>query len=945
MPEKNINFGTVKTHKRRWPKIVGISLGGVIIFLAIVILLLPTIISSKIVKGNIENILKTNLNREVQIDDISMGWLSGFGIKNLSIKERDGLPGDTFVKVNRILCDIEFLPLIKKQIKIRNLIVDSPVIVFQRDEEGVFNYEDMGKPVEVIPQSETAEEHVPVVVEKPVEKMEYSPLFLPLLFDIELNASIINGEFVFVDHRLSEETIIRDLDTRLRIESLDKPIEFMCTFNIEAKEETDQTDISLNVLLAKDGKVNPLDVRGTLSVKTGFARMAADFDMARFRGEGGTGLDFLLNLDLKEFTKKLGGILGLPEGMQMEGVINSKVTAKGQLDKMIEVDGNTEVVELNISGGPLEHKPIREPKIRLLQNADIDMVDDKVTIHRISIESSSADMGLAGMVTDFRNARNLDLRFFLNCDITKLMSEIGGLLPEDTEVAGKMQSKIKIQGQENSIEIEGKTDLKDLLVKSGSLGPISEPEIQIVHNTGFNLQDNSLTIKKFSIYTSFAEIVSSGDLNGNKEIDLDVFLAASDINKLMHNLQGIVLFPQGLIVSGKVAGEVNAQGNIEKEIKLSGKTILYGINATGGPLKNARISNLDLKFIHTLDYDKAKDYVNIEQMDIVSEFLDMSSKGKIANLNNEKNIDYELSLNTDLDDLAVVFAEMLPANMSMGGKGMVGLGLKGKLSAKDNLYEGVNLNGNVSIDTVEYDSYKVTDLKSKLRLDDGLFTTKDFVFKLNEGRGKMSAKANLKDEKPALDFSLNLSDVRIDQKMDILAYAIPILSASNGQMSGILNMAITAQGKGLNWQDDLSKSLNAVGEINIKNGYIKGDKIISRILKKEEYKFDDITTPFRIDDEKVFADAIKVNSEDFDIGLSGWTSFDGQIEYTVDAEVLGKYIGGDVGKILGELGKGSKLPIVITGTIDNPKVAFKRPKPQDVDSFLQGIIGGLRVLE
>ncbi len=44
-------------------------------------------------------------------------------------------------------------------------------------------------------------------------------------------------------------------------------------------------------------------------------------------------------------------------------------------------------------------------------------------------------------------------------------------------------------------------------------------------------------------------------------------------------------------------------------------------------------------------------------------------------------------------------------------------------------------------------------------------------------------------------------------------------------------MQFKAKGNGLNWQDDLSKSLNGEGEIDIKDGYIKGGKVISKVLK------------------------------------------------------------------------------------------------------------------
>ncbi|MHC4183551.1 MAG: AsmA family protein, partial [Planctomycetota bacterium] len=576
----------MKNTKRKWPKIVGISVGSVIGLLALVILLLPTIISSNFAKNRIVNSLKTSLGRDVHIDDISMSWSSGFDIKNIHIKERDGLPGDTFVKTDRILCDIKVLPLLKKQIKIRNLVIDNPEIVLQRGKKGISKYEDKGKPVEVIPSPETMEEYAPEVVGKPAEKPEYTPLIiLPLLSDIRIKAKINNGKFTFIDHRLNEKTIIKNFDTTLNIESIDKPIELKSVFDIEAKDKTEHADISLHVSLAEDGKINPRNANGTFNLKTGFARMIGDFDMARFSGKGGTGFDFLMNVDLKEFTEKFSGILGLPEGMQMKGVINSKITAEGRLDEVIGIDGITEIANLNISGGPFKDKTIRESKIRLFQNADIDMVSNDVTIHKISVN------------------------------------------------------------------------------------------------------------------TSFIEVKSSGTLNRNRVIDLNTFLVVPNIKKLMDNFSGIVSLPQGLSVSGKIAGEINVNGSIDKEIKLSGKTILYGVTATGGPLKDTKISNLNLKLIHTLDYDKTEDSVNIEKMDIVSDFLDMSSKGKITSLSREQNIDYKLSLNMDLDNINTMFTEMLPVNTSMTGKGIVGLGLNGKLSTKDNFYEDVNLNGNVSIDT------------------------------------------------------------------------------------------------------------------------------------------------------------------------------------------------------------------------------------------------------
>ncbi|MBS1259318.1 MAG: hypothetical protein MAG551_02388 [Candidatus Scalindua arabica] len=948
MQEESKETGTVKTRKRKWLMIVGISIGSVICILAIILSLIPTIVSSNIVKNKIINNLEASLSREVNIDDINMSWSSGLDIKNIHIKESPDLPGDTFVKVNRILCDIDFLPLISKQIRIHDLIVDSPEIVLQKRKEGVPGDVDISKPVKPAPAPtpETVEKPVPEISGKPVEKPKYAPLVIPaFLFDTSIKAKISNGKFTFIDHQLQEETIIRDLNTTLNVDSLNRPIEFNSSFDIETKGEIEHADISLNVSLVKDGEINPESARGTLNMKTGFAQIAADFDMAKFMGEGGTGLDFSMNVDLEKLTNKLAGILGVPEGMQIEGVISSEIKAEGQLEKVIGIDGNTEITNLYISGGPLGDNPIRQPGIKLIQNVDIDISNDKATIHKISIKTTFAKLFLAGLATDLKDAKDLDLKIFLNLDTTKLMSEIGGLLPEDIEVAGNVQSNIKLKSRQSRLEVEGTTDLKNLSAKIGTVGPIKDPEIQVIHDVNYNLQNSNIEINTLSVKTSFAEIKSSGTLNKDREIELNMLLA-SDIGKLTQNFQSILSLPPRLIVSGKIAADINTSGSVEKELKLSGTTILHDINAAGGPLKNNRISNLDLKLTHTLDYRIAEDSVNIKQMDISSDFLEMKSKGGIANLSKEPNIDYELSLNMDLDKTTARFAGMFPSEINMTGNGIVDLGMNGKLSAKENenLYEQMDIHGSISVDNIKYDAYEIKDFKTKLLLDDGYFTTKDFAFIINEGPGTVSASANFNKEKPSLTFDMKLSDMLINQNMDLLAYIVPVLAAPDGKISGKLSMMFDAKGNGLNWQDDLSKSLNGQGEFNIKDGYIRGGKITSKILKtfgkKGEYKFDNISTRFVINDSKIFNDDISINGKDFNIGLSGWTAFDGRLEYSADAQAMGDLIGGDVKRILGSMSKDSKLPIVVTGTVNNPKLAFKWPKPQEIGNILQEILGG-----
>jgi hypothetical protein len=90
------------------------------------------------------------------------------------------------------------------------------------------------------------------------------------------------------------------------------------------------------------------------------------------------------------------------------------------------------------------------------------------------------------------------------------MSEVGGLLPENIEVAGNVQSSIKLKGRQSRLEVKGATDLKNLFAKMGTVGPIKEPEIQVLHDVVYNLQNSNLEINSLSAKTSFAERRYSG---------------------------------------------------------------------------------------------------------------------------------------------------------------------------------------------------------------------------------------------------------------------------------------------------------------------------------------------------------------------------------------------------------------------------------------------------
>ena len=74
-----------------------------------------------------------------------------------------------------------------------------------------------------------------------------------------------------------------------------------------------------------------------------------------------------------------------------------------------------------------------------------------------------------------------------------------GLLPGETEFAGRLQSNINLKGQQSIVKVNGKTNLKNLYAKTEVIGPVKEPEITINHNLVYDLQNSDLELRDLSM--------------------------------------------------------------------------------------------------------------------------------------------------------------------------------------------------------------------------------------------------------------------------------------------------------------------------------------------------------------------------------------------------------------------------------------------------------------
>ncbi len=122
-----------------------ITAGLLIAMFAGSILLLRSIALPQRYRGLIESRVRGVTDREVRIGRASLRFLGGFGVEfeDLVIKDKDGK--SDFIRAGGLILQMKLLPLLRRQLKWKSLIIEKPSVHLRRSREGDFNFSAKGK--------------------------------------------------------------------------------------------------------------------------------------------------------------------------------------------------------------------------------------------------------------------------------------------------------------------------------------------------------------------------------------------------------------------------------------------------------------------------------------------------------------------------------------------------------------------------------------------------------------------------------------------------------------------------------------------------------------------------------------------------------------------------------------------------------------------------------
>ena len=126
-------------------KKIGIILGILLILVFLAAVLAPFVVDLNRYKGTILSTIKPYVPREVDFDHIELTVLTGLGfeLRGLRVADNPAFSTGDFIRLEGLQVRVMFLPLLKRQIKVKRVVLKRPEILLERNAKGAFSFQDL----------------------------------------------------------------------------------------------------------------------------------------------------------------------------------------------------------------------------------------------------------------------------------------------------------------------------------------------------------------------------------------------------------------------------------------------------------------------------------------------------------------------------------------------------------------------------------------------------------------------------------------------------------------------------------------------------------------------------------------------------------------------------------------------------------------------------------
>jgi hypothetical protein len=257
----------------------------------------------------------------------------------------------------------------------------------------------------------------------------------------------------------------------------------------------------------------------------------------------------------------------------------------------------------------------------------------------------------------------------------------------------------------------------------------------------------------------------------------------------------------------------------------------------------------------------------------------------------------------------------------------------------------IEIPGNIDFELVStfnkliYDNIEMDDVAGRILIKNKTVTLDDLRAKLLDGEMAMKGSySTTYPETPIVDFDFAMSNIDIQkayQTFDLVSVYAPIAGKTSGRLSTEFKM-----------NANLDREMMPVYETMTGNGELRSSAIviegvntldkIADVIKTDQFRkmlIDQVRIRFKFEEGKVFLEPFDLNFNKLNSTISGWTSFEQNIEYVMNLNLPRKELGQAANDVIGglvnqanqkgagiTLGETVSLNVLIGGTMSDPTI-------------------------
>ncbi|HEY7558831.1 MAG TPA: AsmA family protein [Candidatus Binatia bacterium] len=383
-------------------------IAGVVLFSLVALAIVGLLSVNSLIARNKDYLLRQAeqaLGRKISVNEVEATLIGGIGVRltNFAMADDPDYASGDFVRAKDLQVNLKFWPLLKKEARIKRVILHDPVIRVIRNAQGNFNFSSVGNNDKQKKKATEREKKSP----EPKEKSP--PAFLVSLVDIS------GGDIHFIDRKEATDLRLRQID--LKVEDFDfaKPFSVKLAGAVFADKQN----------LELTSKVGPL---------------SSDGDFSRLPLDGEIHFDPLDMTRLKAAAPRL--LNALPKELDLAGVFRVKgLRFKGTLQDLA-VNGEIVGTEGALRYGKTFQKA---PGIPLTLSADARYAGGRVNIRKGLLKLHTLELASAGDV-------RLGDSPALNLSVDSKPASLEGwdkIIPAvaSYQLAGTMEVRMKVGGK------------------------------------------------------------------------------------------------------------------------------------------------------------------------------------------------------------------------------------------------------------------------------------------------------------------------------------------------------------------------------------------------------------------------------------------------------------------------------------------------------------------